>query len=202
MDNLELKTTQDNLYFWNIITTIVFVVVVIKIVVIAGADAVQVVADISPFHFILVSLATFRLTRLFVADHITAWVRNLFMKKVIINDPLTGAVFVRQEKYPNGIMRLTSDILGCPWCTGVWVALGTMVLYYMAITDMLSAGWVIILIAALSGAAEIIYVVVVALLAPHAHIGFDSQQKGTNLLGSAKRVPPSQNANVCTECGV
>lgn len=202
MDNLELKTTRDSLYFWNIIAIIVFMVVIIKIVTIAGVEAMQVISEISPFHFLLISLTTFRLTRLFVADHITEWLRDLCMKKVSINDPLTGAVFVRQEKYSKGLRRLISDILGCPWCVGVWVALGTIMLYYTAITGIFSAGWMIILVFSLAGAAELIYAVVVALLSPHARVGFEMQQKGSNLLGSAKRVPPSQNANVCTECGV
>lgn len=202
MDELELKTTRDSLYFWNIITIIVFVVVVIKIVAITGAEAMRVIADISPFHFLLVSLTTFRLTRLFVADHITAWLRDLCMKKISINDTLTGAIFVKQEKYPKGLRRLISDILGCPWCVGVWVALGTIVLYYTAVTDIFRAGWMVILVFSLAGAAELIYAIVVALLAPHAHIGFEAQQKGSNLLGSARRAPSSQNANVCTECGV
>lgn len=202
MDKLELKTTRESLYFWNMIATIVFVVVVIKIVAITGDSAMRVIAEISPFHFLLISLTTFRLTRLFVADHITAWIRDLCMKKVSINDPLTGAIFVRQEKYTKGFRRLISDILGCPWCVGVWVALGTLMLYYGAVTGMFSAGWMIILIFSLAGAAELIYAIVVALLSPYARVGFEMHQKGSNLLGSAKRPPPSQEANVCTECGV
>lgn len=202
MDNLELKTTRDSLYFWNIIATIVFVVAVIKIVAITGTEAIRVIADISPFHFLLVSLTTFRLTRLFVADHITAWMRDLCMKKVSINDPLTGAVFVRKEKHLKGLRRLISDILGCPWCVGVWVALGTIVLYYTAVTDIFSAGWMIILVFSLSGAAELVYAIVVALLSPYAGVGFEMHQRGSNLLGSAKRAPSSQSTNVCTECGV
>lgn len=202
MDGLELKTTRDSLYFWNIIVTIVFVVAIIKIVTIAGMEAMQVIADISPFHFLLVSLTTFRLTRLFVSDHITEWLRGLCMKKVSINDPLTGAIFVKQEKHSRGLRRLISDILGCPWCVGVWVALGTIVLYYTAVTDIFRAGWMVILVFSLAGAAEIIYAVVVALLSPHARVGFEMQQRGSNLLGSAKRAPTSQSTNVCTECGV
>ena len=202
MDGLELKTTRDSLYVWNIITTIIFIVVVVKAVTIAGVDSMQVIAGISPFHFLLVSLTTFRLTRLFVSDHITQWIRDLCMKEVSINDPLTGAIFVRKEKHLKGLRRLISDILGCPWCVGVWVALGAIALYYVAVTDIFPAGWIVILVFGLAGSAELIYAVVVALLAPHARMGFEMKQKGSNILGSAQHTSPSQNANVCTECGV
>ena len=201
MDKLELKTTRDSLYFWNIITTIVFVVVVVKMVAITGTKAMQVIAEITPFHFLLVSLTTFRLTRLIVADHITQWLRDLCMKNVIINDPLTGAIFVRKEKRVKGLRRLVSDLLGCPWCVGIWMALGSIVLYYVAVTDIFPTAWMIILVFSLAGAAELVYALAVALLSPHARIGFEMQQKGSNLLGSAKR-PPSHETNVCTECGV
>jgi len=202
MDGLELKTTRDSLYFWNIVTTIAFVVVITKMVAITGTDAMHVIADISPFHFLLISFTTFRLTRLIVADHITQWLRDLCMKKVSINDPLTGVIFVKQEKHPKGFRRLISDILGCPWCVGVWIALGVVALYYVAVTELFPSAWMIILVFSLAGAAELIYAIVVALLSPYARVGFEMQQKGTNLLGNARQVHSSQNANVCTECGL
>lgn len=203
MPELELKETRNSLYFWNIIATIVFVVVVVKAVDIVGVEAVRTISHILPFHFLLVSFATFRLTRLLVADHITQWLRDLCMKNVTVKDPLTGVVFVRCEKPAKGLRRLISDLLGCPWCVGVWMAMVAIVLYYLAVTELFPVAWIIILVFAIAGAGELVYAVVVALLAPHMVMGFPMDQKGSNLLGGAKRPQPSDStANVCTDCGV
>lgn len=200
MNELELKKTRDSLYFWNIVATIVFLVLLVKVIAIGGIDAMRTIAEMSPFHFLILSFATFRLTRLFVADHITQWMRDLCMKSVHVKDPLTGAVFVRCEKPVAGLRRLVSDLLGCPWCVGVWMAFITVILYYVAAIEVVPLAWIILMVFAIAGAGELIYAVVVALLAPHVMMGFPMDQKGSNLLGGTKRVS-SQNVNVCTDCG-
>lgn len=204
MDELELKKTRDSLYFWNVVTTIVFLALLLKAMTIGGTTAARVMAGISPFHFIIVSLATFRLTRLFVADHITQWLRDLCMESVTIKDPLTGAIFVRCEKPAKGLRRLISDLLGCPWCVGVWMAFIAMILYYFATIEFSPFAWIIITVFAIAGAAELIYAIVVALLAPHVVMGFPMDQKGANLLGGQKRPATLQSppSNICVECGV
>lgn len=202
MHELELKETRNSLYFWNIITTIIFAVLIVKIVDAIGIEAVRTIASISPYHFILVSFATFRLTRLFVADHITQWLRDLCMKSVTVKDPLTGVTFVRCEKPIKGLRLLISDFLGCPWCVGVWMALVSIILYYVATIELFPVAWLIILVFATAGAGELVYAATVALLAPHMIMGFPLDQKGANLLGGAKRPQEVLSANVCEECGV
>lgn len=205
MDELELKKTRDSLYFWNIVATIVFITIIIKTMMIAGNGAVRIIASMSPFHFFVISFATFRMTRLLVADHITQWMRDLCMESVIVKDPMTGAVFVRCEKPIKGLRRLISDFLGCPWCVGVWMALVSVVLYYLAAIEFSPFAWIIIIVFAIAGSAELIYAIVVALLAPHVVMGFPMDQKGANLLGGQKRptvAPPVSSPNVCVDCGV
>ena len=204
MDELELKETRNSLYFWNIIATIVFIILVVNVVEFIGINAVRVIARISPFHFLLVSFATFRLTRLFVADHITQWMRDMCMKRISVKDPLTGEVFVRCEKHTKGLRRLVSDLLECPWCVGVWMAMAVIALYYVAAVEVFPVAWIIIIVFAVAGGAELIYASVVALLAPHIDMGFPMNQKGANLLGGQKRSTLVTNPvpNVCTECGV
>lgn len=206
MPELELKKTRDSLYFWNIVATIIFLALIVKIMMIGGIGAVRIIANMSPFHFLVVSFATFRMTRLLVADHITQWMRDLCMESVAVKDPLTGAVFVRCEKPVKGLRRLISDLLGCPWCVGVWMAFVAVILYYLAAIEFTPFAWIIIIVFAIAGAAELIYAIVVALLAPHVVMGFPMDQKGSNLLGGQKRpsIPQPQvpSANVCTECGV
>lgn len=204
MSELELKKTRDSLYFWNIVATIIFLALIIKVMVIGGIDAVRIIANMSPFHFLIVSFATFRMTRLFVADHITQWLRDLCMESIVVKDPLTGAVFVRCEKPVKGLRRLISDLLGCPWCVGVWMAFVATILYYLAAIELSPIPWTIVMVFAIAGAAELIYAIVVALLAPHVVMGFPMDQKGANLLGGQKRpvAPQAPSSNVCTECGV
>lgn len=206
MNELELKVTRNSLYFWNIVATIIFIALLIKINIFAGDQLMYVFTRISPFHFVIISFAIFRLTRLLVADHITQWLRDLCMKTVNVKDPLTGALFVRCEKPIKGIRRLISDLLGCPWCVGVWVAFATLVLYYLAAVGVFSLGWMIILIFAFAGAGELVYAVVVSLLSPHTTINNLPLSTACNLLGGEQKHPsqvsqPVSVPGVCIDCG-
>ena len=206
MNELELKVTRNSLYFWNIVATIIFITFLFKINILAGNQLMYVFTNISPFHFVILSFAVFRLTRLLVADHITQWLRDLCMKTVDVKDPFTGAIFVRCEKPIKGIRRLISDLLGCPWCMGVWVAFAALVLYYLAAIGIFSLGWMIILIFALAGAGELVYAVVVSLLSPHTTINNLPLSTACNLLGGEQKqsssVIQSMTApGVCVDCG-
>ncbi|MBI3634275.1 MAG: DUF1360 domain-containing protein [Candidatus Yonathbacteria bacterium] len=199
MNNLELKETRYNQYFWNIIISIIFVGILFYVVSMSEVFDVRALAQISPFHFIIIALATFRLTRLLVADHITEWLRDLCMEKVFVKDPLTGATYMRCEKPIKGIRLIVSNLLGCPWCMGIWMALISLALYYSAIMEIFSLAWVILLIFAVAGAAEIIYASIVALMAPHEGGSYLVDQRGVNILSGQRR---ESAPNVCADCGV
>lgn len=79
---------------------------------------------IGVFDFFILVLASFRLTRLFVYDKITQFVRDFFQRTTLVD-----GVIVR-EKYGRGPLRTLSDLLDCPWCTGVWVALPVIFFYF------------------------------------------------------------------------
>ncbi len=70
----------------------------------------QALFDISPFHFIILALATFRLSRLLVVDIVFEWLRNLIWKRF---PPSTtfGYFFT------------------CIWCTSIWIASGVGICY-------------------------------------------------------------------------
>ena len=198
MDNLESKEKKDNQHFWNIVFSLIFLTLIAYAVSLGRADEVRAFVRISPFHFIIIILATFRLTRLFVADHITEWLRDLSMKNVIVKDSHTGTDYVRCEKPSKGVRRLISDLFGCPWCMGVWMAFVSLVLYYVAMAEDLPFAWIVLLIFAIAGAAEVVYALIVALMAPHAGGSFLLDQRGINLLSGQKH---EQAPNVCTDCG-
>ncbi len=79
---------------------------------------------LTAFDFVLMALATSRLTRLFVYDKITAFFREQFWDAV---DTRGGYVL---EKPVGGPRRTVADLLSCPWCVGVWAA-ATVSFFYL-----------------------------------------------------------------------
>jgi hypothetical protein len=75
----------------------------------------------SILDFILLSLATFRLTRLFVFDNITQFLRKPFIHEYEerLED---GTIETYIEVKGTGIRKFVGELLSCYWCTGVWCA--------------------------------------------------------------------------------
>ncbi|TCN27824.1 DUF1360 domain-containing protein [Mesobacillus foraminis] len=65
-------------------------------------------------HLLIVSLASFRLTRLIVFDKITEWIRSPFFDEVTEEGEF---YLVPKEK---GIRKWIGELLNCYWCTGIW----------------------------------------------------------------------------------
>lgn len=87
--------------------------------------------------FILMALATMRLTRFATYDIITAFVRDWFK----------GAS-------PESLRGTLGALLNCPWCTGLWFAL-VVVFFYFATP----VAWYAILLLALSAVATFLQLV-------------------------------------------
>lgn len=128
-----LQTDQDK---WNFISSMVFLFLVIILAAFLknkiGPDY-----QISAYDFILLILATFRLVRLFTYDSVTGYIRRYL---------------ARFEKGPGKTM---SDLINCPWCTGIWMSLVTVFVYFI-----IPYLWVLILILALAGAGTIIQITI------------------------------------------
>ncbi len=75
--------------------------------------------------YVLMTLATWRLTRLFVYDAITKFFREQFWDVVKV-----GKGFAL-EKPKYGPRRTLADLLSCPWCFGVWAAAMVVFFYLM-----------------------------------------------------------------------
>jgi len=82
--------------------------------------------------FLLMTLATMRLVRLFTYDNITAFVRAWFLGAP--EDTFLGALGV---------------LINCPWCTGLWFAFVVVFAYFAT-----PYAWYVILILALSALAS------------------------------------------------
>ena len=89
---------------WNIFFSLFFLVLIaLSFAWLAGEG--RLVADMPFLHILLLSLATFRLTRLFSYDHITAFLRDWL---------------ARYGEHT--FLGTAGALLRCPWCTGVWFA--------------------------------------------------------------------------------
>lgn len=82
--------------------------------------------------FVLMTLAIFRLVRLFTYDNIMAFVRDSFAG----TDPLS-------------LRGSLGTLINCPWCTGLWFSLVVVFFYFLT-----PAAWYGILILALAAVAS------------------------------------------------
>lgn len=197
----EIKTKEEllNQHFWNIAFLAISALVFIASMMFFGPEASGALAGMTPFQFIVLSLATFRLTRLVVADHIMLWLRDACVNVNETTNSETGLLCIVREKPPKGIRLLFANLLGCPWCVGVWMAFLVIVMYMGVVLDVFPLGRVIIYIFAIAGAASLVQTVVSGFKADRATDGvhLESQNKAP-WNGQDRRVSP----NVCTDCGL
>jgi ABC-type Fe3+-siderophore transport system permease subunit len=132
-------------YFWNIIFILFYAGLLTMAAIILNTEARMPYADLSVLDLTLISLASFRLTRMFVYDSMTKFLREQFWdvkmvrNKVMLVKPVTGP------------RRTLADLMGCPWCFGVWAT--TCVAFFYLLTPY---AYFPILILALSGVATML----------------------------------------------
>ncbi len=114
---------KNDQHVWNFLFSLVFVALAFYGVLFLWSED-KLPTRINLFDFFVLVLACFRLTRLFVYDKITQFVRDFFLQSEVVD----GVVVKR--KYVKGPLRTLSDLLDCPWCTGVWVALPALFFYF------------------------------------------------------------------------
>lgn len=110
-------------YFWNFIFGAFFLSLVVSGVIILESIPESALHELTPFELVVLSLATFRLTRLFVYDKITAFFREQFY------DAKVSRGIVTLEKPKGGPRRTLADLMSCPWCFGMWAG-ATVVFFY------------------------------------------------------------------------
>ncbi|HWO77529.1 MAG TPA: DUF1360 domain-containing protein [Bacillus sp. (in: firmicutes)] len=77
----------------------------------------------SVFDFLLLSLASFRLTRLLVFDKITEFIRRpFFVEWTEVNQDGVEETYIKPKE--KGLQSWIGELLSCYWCMGVWSALG------------------------------------------------------------------------------
>lgn len=125
-----LPTQKDDQNLWNLIFTVFFVVIVLASIKLLYALDRPIALPMPVFDFILIALATMRLTRLFVYDAVTRFFRDFFVIRTEEKMPDGTAMIIRRE-YKGGPLRTLSHLLGCPWCTAMWFAFFVTFCYYL-----------------------------------------------------------------------
>lgn len=145
MNDIEHKDDQN---FWNIIYSAFFAGICFLLCVILIQVRGSLPTSISFFDMALIMLATFRLTRLFVYDKITRFLRDSFFNAHESYTEEGVTYFVKKER-TNGPLRTAYELLTCPWCFSVWAA--TVVVFFYFLTPL---AWLPIFILAVSGVAS------------------------------------------------
>ncbi|MFE8700414.1 DUF1360 domain-containing protein [Cytobacillus sp. FJAT-54145] len=84
--------------------------------------------DISFIELVMISLASFRLTRLIVFDKITEFIRSpFFVEEEEVNEFGETEVYYVPKK--GGLKGFLGELLSCYWCTGIWSATFLCILY-------------------------------------------------------------------------
>lgn len=81
------------------------------------------------FWFILLGLASFRLTRLIVFDKICEFLRKPFLEELEEENEqgeLEQYIGIKGE----GLRAWIGELLSCYWCTGVWTSLFLFLLFF------------------------------------------------------------------------
>ncbi len=111
--------------------------------------------NITFLEFILLGLASFRLTRLLVFDKITAFIRNIFIREVEeVDEKGEKAVYLIPK---DGVVKgFFGELLSCYWCTGVWSSICLYAFFVLWPTFAVP----VLIILAISGLAAIIETII------------------------------------------
>lgn len=134
-------------YFWNFVFLAFFVALVVTGSIILESEGYRPVQEFAGVDFVLVTLATFRIVRLFVYDTITKFFREQFW------DTKTVGKNIMLKKPAGGPRRTLADLLSCPWCFGMWAA--AVVTFFYALTPY---AYFIIVFLAIAGTAALVQV--------------------------------------------
>lgn len=144
---------KDDQNFWNSIYSIFFAVFCFLLFTVLVAVNGRIPTSISFFDLTLIILATFRLTRLFVYDKITRFLRDLFFH-AHENYTEEGVTYFAKKERMHGPLRTAYELLTCPWCFSVWAAVVVVFFYFLS-----PYAWLPILVLAISGVASLLQLV-------------------------------------------
>lgn len=130
-------------YLWNVVFILFFLSLMTMGIIILDTEAYIAYVDLTFFDVAIISLASFRLIRLFMYDSITKFFREQFY-----DAKMTKVGKVTLHKPLKGPRRTITDLLGCPWCFSLWTT-SVVVFFYL----LSPAAYFLILILAISAVA-------------------------------------------------
>jgi hypothetical protein len=131
---MENKVKNQN--FWHFFFSALYLLLVFFVISLFNVQG-KLTKQIPIFDFFLLSVATFRLIRLFVYDSITGGIREYL------------------GKFSVGPGKEISMLINCPWCTGIWMALAVFIMYFSN-----PLFWYFLVILALAGLGSITQIIV------------------------------------------
>ncbi len=148
-----MKSNHDSA--WYIIYSIFFLMVAVGMLWSLYTTNGSLPTSIPLFDLGLIILATFRLTRLFVYDKITHFIRDIFQHT---EEEYTqeGVTYFQKVERTHGPLRVAYELLICPWCFSIWAGLFVTYAYF----ERTELFWLPILILAISGVATTIQILV------------------------------------------
>ncbi|MDR3558990.1 MAG: DUF1360 domain-containing protein [Candidatus Pacebacteria bacterium] len=121
---------------WYVISSVVFLVLAAGLSFLAWSVGIR-PENIPLSHFLILILAAFRLIRLFTYDSVTAFIRDYL------------------KQFSTGPREILSNLINCPWCTGVWTALLVSYIYLL-----IPGGIIFLGILALAGVASYLQIII------------------------------------------
>lgn len=143
----QVEITKNNQNKWSVVFSIIYVAIFVGGLLLLRSVNGELPNSIPFFDLVLIILAAFRLTRLFVYDHIMQFFRDFFLDREEYTDE-RGAVHIRRFPPLTGPRRTINDLLSCPWCFGMWAGLLVPLFYFLS-----PYAWFVILVFAISGVA-------------------------------------------------
>lgn len=122
------KSLQDEQNLWNFIFSVIFAVLLLLMTAGLGDISAR-ISNITTVDFFILVLASFRLIRLFSYDKITQFARDFFLD-IVETSTTKGEKIISKIKPTIGPRRTILELLDCPWCTGVWLAIFVVFFYF------------------------------------------------------------------------
>lgn len=113
-------------YIWNIVFLTLFLVAFIVGMNVLAEYAYIGYGALGFYDIALLSLASFRITRLVTYDAIFRFFREMFWNAEVMNGEVVLTKPIR------GPRRTLADLISCPWCVGVWSA--ALVIFFYLLT--------------------------------------------------------------------
>jgi len=134
-------------YFWNVVFILFYIGLLIMAMIILSTEARMAYAELTLFDLVLISLASFRVTRLFVYDGMTKFLREQFYDAKVVRNKVTLV------KPTAGPRRTLADLMSCPWCFGVWAT--TMIVFFYLLTPLATIPTLILAIASIASTLQV-----------------------------------------------